>query len=186
MKNLDKFIKIQNALKNTIIAKNNSTDFLYHLKREFSNYKDIKKHFNNIFDKEFLKNVGILKEEKSEVDKRKVEYRLDELHKLYKEYTDICKSLTNLNNCHGIIKTIIANAFIESYFEYDYNILKKTKKELNNVFVSKEKTRDMLRFISFPIEFNMEHMLFSIVEKSVDVNKLNKEIAVVITLIKLI
>jgi len=85
MDDIEIYLRLENALKDAVVKKDNTTNILHHLKKYFDN-KNTKKLFEKFFDKEILKEGNILKEEKSSIDKRIVEYRLDEMHKLYNEY----------------------------------------------------------------------------------------------------
>ena len=54
MKSIVKSHLLKNALKDAVVKKDNTTDILHHLKK-YSDYKDIKKVFNDLLDKEILK-----------------------------------------------------------------------------------------------------------------------------------
>ena len=189
MRSSAKFLKVINALANAIQAKDNSTDLLYHLQKEFPDHKDIKKLFNNEFDKEFLKGVNVLKEEKSKVDKRKVEYKLDELHKLYKKYVGLCKKYANIN-CHKVVGRAILHTFITYFAQTEYNILEKIENELKNTLLpQKEKDRGLIGLVSpafltkSPEEIHFERQIKDI-KNLINVEKMILEIDLVLSVIK--
>jgi len=147
MRSLEKLRKISKAIVNTMQAKNGSTDFLYHLKKEFSN-QDIKKLFHSMFDKEYLKEEKILKEQSSKIDKRKVEYRLDALHELYNKYVEFCKKNSKNINCKKIVSIIILNIFLNC-IDNEYDILEKIENELKSTLLPpRERDRGLLGFSS--------------------------------------
>jgi protein subunit release factor A len=189
MRSSAKFSKVINALASAIQAKNNSTDLLFHLQKEFPDHKDIKKLFSNAFDKEFLKGVNVLKEEKSEVDKRKVEYRLDELHKLYKKYVGLCKKYADIN-CQRIVGNLILHTFITYSAQIEYNILEKIENELKNTLLpQKEKDRGLIGFTSPAFltksleEIHFERQIKDI-KDLINVEKIILEIDLVLSVIK--
>jgi hypothetical protein len=146
MNNFEKQKKITIAIANAIQKKDNTTDLLHHLKKEFPEHKDIKRFFNNLFDKEHLKNENVLNEEKSELNKNIVEYRIDELHRLYIKYVSICKKHSNLN-CGKIVGLVIVNAFLNNLIAYD--LLEKIEDELEiTLLPQKIKERSMFGFYS--------------------------------------
>ena len=189
MKNAEKFLKIIKATANAIQAKDNSTDLLYHLQKEFKEYKDIKRLFNSEFDKDFLKSENILKEEKSEIDKRKVEYRLDELHKLFKNYVKLCEKYTNINCKKAVIK-IIVDVFIKCSTYAEYDILKKIENELKNILLPrKEIDRNMLGFSPPYVftEYSEERFFLNEIEQVknlLDLEKLDLEIEFILKILK--
>lgn len=189
MKNSEKFLKILHALANAIQAKNSTTDILYHLQKEFPEHKDIKKLFNNEFDNNVLKEANVLKEEKSEVDKRTVEYKLDELHKLYKKYVDLCKKYTEVN-CKKIVGNIILHTFIKYTAQTEYNMLDKIENELKNTLLpQKEKDRGLIGLMSpylfstSPEEIYFERQVKEI-KNLMNMEKLILEIDFVLNIIK--
>ena len=179
MKGLEKYNKVAKAIANALQKKDNTTDILHHLKKEFSN-QDIKKLFHSIFDKEYLKEENLLNEEQSKIDGRKIEYKLDELHKLYVKYVKECQKRSNVN-CKKVVGVIILNEFFK-YLDTEYDILKKIEKELINALTPrKEKDREVIGFTSTNIAFEEENvwkMAFENIKKSINVEKLTNEISI--------
>jgi len=179
------------AIKDAIRAKDNSTDLIYHLKRQFPEYKDIKKFFNTIFDKNFLKAGNVITEEKSEIDKRKVEYKFDALHELYERYVAFCFEKISDINCPDIVINTIANSFMENYLcNTQYDLLDKIKKELESIFSppTKERYRGMLGFIAVPsYGLSSEEILYREFEKikdTINVDSLKKEIEIIFKILE--
>ena len=103
MKDFQKIIKIQKAIANAISSKNGTTDILFHLQKEFPEYKNIKKFFDNIFDKDFLIDEKIIDVNKLESDKRVIEYKLTSLNILYEKLVSLCNSVSEID-CKSVIK----------------------------------------------------------------------------------
>jgi hypothetical protein len=185
---IEKTYLFENALKDAVVKKDNTTNILYHLKKYFD-YKDIKKIFNDLFDKEILKEGNVLKEEKSPIDKRVIEYRLDELHKLYNEYLSFCLKEIN-RNCRNYVSTLIAKTLLEVVIDFkDYDLLNQIKTIIKReaVFRIEERERNTDRStLSFMNASNYSFdtrkiyidALLDIVNENIDKEKINKEIKV--------
>jgi len=178
MNSLEKIKKIMKAFADALQKKDNTTDILHHLKKEFSN-QDIKKLFHSMFDKEYLKEENLLNEEQSKIDGRKIEYRLDELHKLYVKYVKECQKRSNVN-CKKVVGVIILNEFFK-YLDTEYDILKKIENKLINALTPrKERDREIIGFMSSIMTFEEENiwkMAFGDIKKSIDMEKLTNEIS---------
>ena len=178
MNSLEKIKKIMKAFADALQKKDNTTDILHYLKKEFSN-QDIKKLFHNMFDKEYLKEENLLNEEQSKIDGRKIEYRLDELNKLYVKYVKECQKRSKVN-CKKVVGVIILNEFFK-YLDTEYDILKKIEKELINALTPrKERDREIIGFMSSNMAFeeSIYKAAFKNIKKSIDVEKLTNEISI--------
>jgi len=183
MRSSAKFLKVINALANAIQAKDNSTDLLYHLQKEFPDHKDIKKLFNDIFSEEFLIEENLISINRSKNDNRKKEYHLTALHNLYIKLVNLCKNISELD-CEYTIKELMTTILIRNLFgNIEYNLLEKIEKEIRNIlFPKKSKEKDIYGFISlYSTGIDMEEIFvkvaFGDIKKSIDMEKLTNEIS---------
>ena len=182
MNGIEKHNKVISAIANALKKKDNTTDILYHLKKEFPDL-NVKKMFLNLFNKEYLKDENLVNEKQSEIDSRKKEYRLDELHKLYVKYVKECQKHLNVN-CKKIVEFIIIHEFFQ-YLDKEYDILEKIEKELIKTFTpQKERDRVLLSFMSSNTTFEEDiyeyiyKVVFIDIKKSIDIEKLSNEISI--------
>jgi len=161
------------------------------LKKYFDN-KNTKKLFEKFFDKEILKEGNILKEEKSSIDKRIIEYRLDEMHKLYNEYLSFClKEISR--NCENYVSDLIVRTLLKVSisFYYDYNLLNQIEKTIKKeaLFRIEEKERKRttdrnMRTFTNASNYSFDtgkiyiDILLNIIEENIDKEKINEEIKV--------
>jgi hypothetical protein len=191
MDDIEIYLRLENALKDAVVKKDNTTNILHHLKKYFDN-KNTKKLFEKFFDKEILKEGNVLKEEKSSIDKRIVEYRLDELHKLYNEYLVFClKEISR--NCENYVSNLIVRTLLKVAinFNYDYDLLNQIKTIIKReaLFRIEEKERkrttdrSTLSFMnasnySFDTGKIYIDVLLNIIDENIDKEKINEEIKV--------
>ncbi len=184
MKSSAKFLKVINALANAIQAKDNSTDLLFHLQKEFPDYRNIKRLFDDVFNEEFLTEENLISISRSKNDNRKKEYHLTALHNLYIKLINLCKSVSELD-CKYIIKELMITILIRNLFtNIEYNLLEKIEKEIKDIlFPKKSRERDIYGFISlYSTDIDVEEIFVKValkdIKKSIDMEKLTNEISI--------
>jgi hypothetical protein len=136
----EKTKKIKEALKNAILGKEDTTDFIFHLKKSLNISREEAKKLIKNFNLPSLEASNVITIEKSEVDKREYEYKLNTLHKLCKKYTEYSKNI--YNNVYINLEEILAEEMAEvvllnsQYCNLDLlqDINKEIKKKLKNIF----------------------------------------------------
>ena len=184
MRSSAKFLKVINALANAIQAKDNSTDLIYHLQKEFPDHKDIKKLFNDVFSEEFLTEENLISISRSKNDNRKKEYHLTALHNLYIKLVNLCKSVSELD-CKYTIKELMTTILTRNLFgNIEYNLLEKIEKEIRNIlFPKKSREKDIYGFTStYSTGIDMEEIFVKValkdIKKDMNLEKLNHEMLI--------
>jgi hypothetical protein len=184
MKSVEKTLKIKTAIENAIVAKNGTTNILFHLQKEFPEHKNIQKLFKEIFNENPLIEVKLL-EVKTSYDKRKKEYHLTALNQIYKQLVEICKQVSNNFDCNYLIKNLIVNELMEKIFNgIESDLLENLRKEIKNKLFKTSPKREMeYGFISAsPFKLDTTeiflNVFFESITKEINVEKLNKEINV--------
>jgi hypothetical protein len=182
MKSVEKTLKIKTAIENAIVAKNGTTNILFHLQKEFPEHKNIQKLFKEIFNENPLIEVKLLKV-KTSYDKRKKEYHLTALNQMYKQLVEICKQVSNNFDCNYLIKNLIVNELMEKIFnDIESDLLENLKKEIKKKLFKTSPKREMeYGFISsLPFEIDTTeifvNVFFKSITKEINTEKLNKEI----------
>jgi hypothetical protein len=198
MNAFEKTKKIKEALKNAILAKENTTDISYHLEKSFKNApkKEIKKLIKN-FNIESLKENHILNIKKSELDKRFYEYRVDNLHQLCQEYAIASKQINNINLEEVIADEIAEILLINSQYCNFYllkDINNAIRKKLKHIFgksVDIEKRKGIEFTFTNAYSSSTTYLndiifdaIVNVVNERIDEEKINEEIKFIYYLIK--